>query len=211
MKKPMILVILFCILSFSITWAQENGGQNILDVDSAGEQDYIKLLYGGSQEDMLAAVAGLSELGSKGDNIIDALVFGLQQGTLNVQREYSKVINDFTDVRAASAKLLGEIGDSRALPDLYIALKYDHDQHVKYSVAHAIGTIGLNESIVYLNQTIKAADTSGTDDKLIISCIEAIGEIGGQDGFVTLLEILRGDYRQNVKMAARESLKKIQW
>jgi len=211
MKKPMILVILFSILGFSITWSQENGGQNILDQDNTREQDYIKLLYEGSQEDMLAAVAGLSELGSKGDNVIEALVFGLQQGTLHVKREYGKVTNDFSDVRAASAKLLGEIGDPRALPGLYIALRYDHDPHVKNSAAHAIGILGRNESIEHLARTIKAADTSGADDKLIISCIEAIGEIGGPDGFRTLVEILRGDYRQIVKMAARVMLKKIPW
>ena len=211
MKKPMILAILFSILGFSFAWAQENGGQNILDLDNTREQDYIQLLYEGSQEDMLAAVAGLSELGSQGDIVIEALLFGLQQGTLNVQRKYSKVTNDFRVVRAASAKLLGEIGDPRALPDLYIALRYDHDLHVKKAVAHAIGITGRDESIEHLARTIKSADTSGADDKLIISCIEAIGDIGGQDGFRTLVEILRGDYRQNVKMSARESLKKIQW
>ena len=95
--------------------------------------------------------------------------------------------------------------------DLYIALRYDHDQHVKQSVAHAIGTIGRTESIEHLARTIMASDNSGTDDILIISCIEAIGEIGRQEGFDILLEILRGDYRQIVKLAARESLKKIPW
>ena len=194
-----------------MAWAQENGGQNIPDMDNAGEQDYIQLLYEGSREEMLAAVSGLSALGSKGDDVIKALVFGLHQGTLNVQREYNKVTNDFSDVRSASAELLGEIGDPGVLPDLYIALRYDHDQHVKTSVAHAIGTIGRNESIEHLARTIKTSDTSGADDKLIISCIDAIGEIGGQDGFDILLEILRGDYRQIVKMEARESLKKIPW
>ena len=211
MKKPMILIVLFSILGFSVVWAQENGEQNILNMDNAGEQDYIQLLYEGSQEEMLAAVSGLSALGAKGDTVIKALLFGLHQGTLNVKREYSKVTNDLSDVRAASAKLLGEIGDPGALPDLYIALKYDHDQHVKKSAAHSIGIIGRNDSIDHLAQTIKAADTSGADDQLIISCIDAIGEIGGQDGFDILLEVLRGNYRQIVKMAARESLKKIPW
>ncbi len=211
MKEAIILAILFSTLGFNIARAQENDDQDKLSRGIKTKQDHIQDLYKGSQEEMLAAVTWLSESGSNGANVVDALVFGLQQGTLNVQREYSKVTNDFIDVRAASAKLLGGIGDPMALQYLYISLRYDHDQHVKSSAAYAIGVIGLNESIDYIVRTIKSADNSGSDDKLIISCIEAIGEIGGQDGFGALIETLRGDYSKNVKMAARESLKKIQW
>jgi hypothetical protein len=41
--------------------------------------------------------------------------------------------------------------------------------------------------------------------------VVALGEIGDKEGFVPLVEIMRGKYRRDIKLAARESLKKIHW
>jgi HEAT repeat protein len=211
MNKLLILVIIFSIAVFNIAYGQENGKEEAFDPKTAGKQDYIKLLYDGSQESKLMAVKWLSDFGVKGDDVIEAFVYGLQQGTLVVQREKNKVINDFSDVRAASAKALGEIGDPKALPDLYISLRYDHDLNVQKEAAYAIGSIGREESIEHLLGTIEAANHYGPDDILIIACIKAIGEIGSDDGFYPLLDILRGDFGRTVKLAAREALNKIDW
>jgi HEAT repeat protein len=221
MNKTIILVLIFSVAFFSKLAAQETGNGKVsdqetgigevLDPETAEKQDYIRLLHEGSHEKKLEAVKELSELGLRGEDVVEALVFGLQQGTMVVTREKSKVTNDFNDVRAASAKALGKIGDPKALPDLYISLKYDPDINVKKEAATAIGAIGREESIKQLVGTIKAADRSGKDDTIIISCVDAIGEIGSTDGFFPLLDILRGDYSRSVRLAVRESLNKIKW
>jgi len=120
-------------------------------------------------------------------------------------------VNDFWDVRAASAKALGEIGDPRVLPDLHVALRYDHDLFVRSSVAIALGRIGRKESISELSRAIELSDASGPDDELIRACVDALGEIGDKESFVPLVEVLRGKYSRSIRLAARESLKKIRW
>jgi HEAT repeat protein len=209
--KINLLIIGFTILFFSSIAAQESIEQYLLNLKEPKAEDYVKLLYEGSHESQLLAVTKLMELGAKDEEVIDALVFGLQQGTLFVKREYHKVVNDFWDVRAASAKALGETEDSKALPYLYLALRYDHDTFVRSSVALAIGRIGQKESIPYLVRAIQTSSPAGPDDVLIRACVEALGEIGDKEGFVPLVEVMRGNYRRNIKLAARDSLNKIRW
>lgn len=210
MKKIFIFFSLFIALCLSISYAQESVEQSLLNLKQLTAQDYVKLLYEGSEENKVLAATELAELGSNDKEVIDALVFGLQQGTIFVQRERGKVINDYWDVRAASAKALGEIGDPGALPDLYNALRYDHDTFVRSSVAIAVGKIGQKKSISELARAIETSRI-GPDDLLIRACVEAIGEIGDKEGFVPLVEVIRGKYRRSIKLAARESLKKIKW
>lgn len=209
--KKIILVFIFIIFCFSVACAQESVEQYLLNLKEPTAEDYIGLLYEGSQENKLIAITKLMELGANDEEAIDALVFGLQQGTFFVQRKGARVINDFWDVRSASAKALGEIGDPEALPNLYKALRYDHDNFVKSSVAIAIGKIGQKESVYELVRVIETSDPSGPDDALVRACVEAIGEIGDKKGFIPLVEVLRGKYRRNIKLTAREALKKIQW
>lgn len=209
--KKIILVTVFIIFYFSVAYAQESVEQYLLNLQEATAEDYINLLYEGSQENKLIAIIKLMELGANDEKAIEAIVFGLQQGTLFVQRTGTRVINDFWDVRSASAKALGEIGDPKVLPDLYRALRYDHDNFVRSSVAVAIGKIGQKESIYELVRAIETSDPSGPDDMLVRASVEAIGEIGDKKGFVPLVEVLRGNYRRNIKLTAREALKKIRW
>jgi len=211
MKKIIIFsfIILFTV-SYTVK-AQESVEQYLMKLTKPGVDDYVKLLYEGSHENKLLAVKKLRELGVKSEEVVDALIFGLQQGTIFVQRENGKVINDFWDVRAASAQALGDIGDPKVLPNLYQALRYDYDSYVRSTVAIAIGKIGRKESISELNRAIITANRSGQDDILIRACVEAIGNIGDKEGFVPLLEVVRGKYRRNVRLAARDALKKIRW
>lgn len=173
-------------------------------------EDYVNLIYRGSRQNKLYAIKKLMESGSRDKRVIDALLFGLQQGTRIVERRYERVVNDFFDVRCMSAEALGKTGDPGVLPDLYLTLKYDPDTNVRSSVALAIGKIGGEESIRHLKQAITASSRTGPDDMLILSCVEAIGNIGGREGRLSLIEIIRGSYREHIKRAAQNALKKIQ-
>jgi len=214
MKRTTFL-ILFIIFSFiqvySYAIAQESVEQYLLNLKEPKEDDYIKLLYEGSQENKILAITKLTEMGADDDDTIDALIFGLGQGTFFVRRQYGRVTNDFWDVRAQSAKALGEIKNPRALTDLYLALRYDHDTFVRSSVAIAIGNIGQKEAISELTRVIETSSPAGPDDLLIRSCVEAIGNIGDKEGFIPLVEVIRGKYRRSIKLAARDALKKIRW
>jgi HEAT repeat protein len=122
-----------------------------------------------------------------------------------------KVINDFWDVRARSAEVLGDIGDPRALPHLHDALLHDPEPIVKCCVATALGKIGHPDSVKYLTLTIRNTENIGSNELVILFCVQALGEIGHRDGFLPLLEIARGRYRSNIKAAAREALEKLKW
>jgi HEAT repeat protein len=211
MKRCFYFVVAALMLSCSFAFAQESVEQYLLNLKEPKQEDYIKLLYEGSHDNQLLAVIKLAELGSNDEEVLEALTYSLEQGTRFVKREGSKVVNDFWDVRAASAKALGEIGDPRVLPDLHVALRYDHDLFVRSSVAIALGRIGRKESISELSRAIELSDASGPDDELIRACVDALGEIGDKEGFVPLVEVLRGKYSRSIRLAARESLKKIRW
>lgn len=211
MKKHIIFLAVFSLLLFSFAYAQESVEQYLINLTAPGMEDYIALIYESSHENQLLAATKLGEIGTGDEEVINALLYGLGQGTLFVRRQQGKVVNDHWDVRAASAKALGEIGDPRALPDLYIALRYDHDTFVKSSVAIAIGRIGQKESVSYLTWVIETSNPSGPDDLLVTTCVEALGNIGDKSGFPTLVEVLRGKYKRNIKIVAREAIKKIEW
>ncbi len=211
MKKYIILLAVFSLLLFSYAYAQESVEQYLINLTAPGMEDYIALIYESSYENQLLAATKLGEIGTGDKEVINALLYGLGQGTLYVRRQYGKVVNDHWDVRAASAKALGEIGDPRALPDLYTALRYDHDSFVKSSVAIAIGKIGQKESVFYLTRVIETSNPSGPDDLLVTACVEALGNIGDKSGFPALVDVLRGKYNRNIKIVAREAIKKIKW
>jgi HEAT repeat protein len=196
----------------SLLYAQESVEQYLLSLDEPEQADYINLLYEGSHENMVWATTKLADMAKEGDEeVFEALVFGLQQGTIYVKRHYNKVVNDFWDVRAMSAQALGEMGDPKALPHLYVAVRYDPDSHVRTEVATAIGKIGESESIPTLARIIETSSSGGPDDTVVLACVEAIGEIGHRDGFVPLVEVMRGNFKRSIRRAARDSLKKIEW
>lgn len=214
MKRLVYLVPVIALFALGTTvlYGQENVDQFLMGLTEPSKEDYIQLLYEGSHENQVWALAKLAEMAEKGDDeIYEALIFGLQQGTIYVKRQYNRVVNDFWDVRAASAHALGELGDSRALPHLYEALRFDPDNYVRTEVALAIGKLREPESIPVLERVIETSGAGGPDDSVVLACVEALGEIGHHDGFVPLLEVIRGNFKRSIRLAARESLKKIQW
>jgi HEAT repeat protein len=211
MKKKLVLFIIIFIFGFGILYAQESVEQYLLSLKEPNAQDYIKLMYEGSQDSMRLAATKLGEIGSNEDEVIEALIYGLEQGTFYVKRQNNKVVNDFWDVRAASAYALGEIGDPRVLPNLYMSLRYDPDNVVRSSVAAGIGKIGEDESVYQLARAIEVSSPAGPDDIVVLACVEAIGDIGHREGFLPLVEVMRGRFRRSIRLAARELLRKIDW
>jgi HEAT repeat protein len=191
--------------------AQESVEQYLLNLKEPKEEDYVRLLYEGSRENKLLALNKLVELGAQSEETKEAYIFGLEQGTVFVKREAGKVTNDYWDVRALSAKALGELGDPKTLPNLHNALRYDPDTYVRTSVAVSIGRIGDKSSIQEIARAIETSRPGGNEDELVLACVAALGEIGDKEGFVPLVEVLRGKYNRHIKLAARESLKKIRW
>lgn len=211
MKKlsitAVLLILTFTLIAASEVFAQESVEQYLLNLTQPTVKDYINLMYNGTHENKLLAATKLRELKDNSDETIDALIYGLQQGTIYVERQSGKITNDFWDVRTVSALALGEIGNPKALPFLYQAVRYEPDNYVRSAIAIAIGKIGKKESLPEITRMIETADTSGTDDILLLSCIDAIKNIGNREGFIPLVEIIRGKYRRRVRIAAMEALK----
>jgi HEAT repeat protein len=213
MKRAVLAIatLLGIFLVAGCLFGQESVEQYLLNLQDPSEDDYIKLIYEGNRENKLWAIAKLRELNAEGDDVIDALVFGLQQGTIFVERDYNKVINDYWDVRAESAIALGEIGDLSSLDDLHTALRFDPDHLVRSSVAIGLGKMGQPRSIPHLRRSIDVSSPAGPDDQVVRSCVIALGEIGHRDAFVPLVEVMRGKWRRSIKLEAREALKKLEW
>ena len=210
LKVTLIVFILGLIGTLNL-FAQESVEQYLLNLTQPKVKDYINLMYNGSHENKLLAATKLRELKDNSDATIDALIYGLQQGTIYVERKNGKVTNDFWDVRTVSALALGEIGNPKVLPYLYQAVRYEPDNYVRSAIAIAIGKIGKKESLPEITRMIETADTSGTDDVLLLACIDAIKKIGDREGFIPLVEIIRGKYRRNVRIAAMEALKNMKF
>jgi HEAT repeat protein len=212
MRKYILIIMVLSVFGASLLYAQESVEQYLLSLEEPTKEAYLDLLYEGSHENMVLALTKLAPMAESDDEeVYEGLIFGLQQGTIYIKRHGNKVINDFWDVRAASAFALGEMGNPDALPHLYMALRYDPDNHVRSEVAVAIGKIGEEEAIPVLARVIETSSAAGPDDAVVLGCVEALGEIGHQDGFVPLLEVMRGEYRRAIRRAARESLKQIKW
>jgi HEAT repeat protein len=204
-----ILVTVMVAAGFCGAYAQVPSEEYLMTLQGAGADSYITLMYEGSYEGKLAAAIRLGEFGDSKPEVIEALVYGLGQGTFFVVRQYGKVTNDYWDVRAASAKSLGQLGDPSPLGDLYYTLRFDPDKFVRGSAAYAIGKIGRKESVYYLKRIIETSSATGPDDGLILACVEALGEIGHQSAFSSLVEVVRGKYKRSLKLAAMESIRKL--
>jgi len=192
-------------------YAQENTDQYLQNIKGPPIEDFIKLIYEGSREDQLIAIDLLAKSGSKDDKVIEALLYCLQEGTFFIKRRAGTVINDFWDVRAKSAEVLGDIGDPCVLPQLHKVLIRDPDPIVRSCTAIAIGKIGQPESIRFLDLAIKTTDITGSNEVVILSCVNAMGEIGDPAAFLPLYEVTRGPYKSNIKLAARDALEKLHW
>ncbi|MBN2323880.1 MAG: HEAT repeat domain-containing protein [Spirochaetes bacterium] len=201
----------FCVAAVAAVYAQEPSEEYLMTLQGANAESYITLMHEGSQEGKLVAAIRLGELGDGSPEVIEALVYGLGQGTFFVVRQYGKVTNDYWDVRAASAKSLGQISDPSSLKDLYYTLRYDPDKFVRGSAAYAIGKIGEKKSVYYLKRIIETSSTTGPDDDLILACVEALGDIGDQSAFTTLVEVVRGKHKRSLKLAAMESIRKLKF
>jgi len=211
MKRWIFCFVVALFFGFALLYAQENKEQYLQNIKGPTTKDYIRLIYEGSREDKLIAINIFAKNGSKDDEVIEALIFCLGEGTLFVKRRAGTVINDFWDVRARSAEVLGDIGDPCVLPQLHMVLLRAPDPVVRCCAATAIGKIGQPESIRFLALAIKTTNATSSNAIVILSCVKALGEIGHPDAFLPLYEVARGGYSSNIELAARDALQKIRW
>lgn len=211
MRRWIFGFIVVLIFGSTLLYAQENTGQYLQNIKGPSIEDFIKLIYEGSREDQLVAINIFARTGSTEDEVIEALLYCLQEGTFFVKRRAGTIINNFWDVRARSAEVLGDIGDPCALPQLHMVLMRDPDPIVRSCAATAIGKIGQPESIRFLDRAIKITDITGSNEVVILSCVNALGEIGDPDAFLSLYEVTRGRFKSHIKLAARDALEKLNW
>jgi HEAT repeat protein len=211
MRYRFFFYIVVFLFSCTLLIAQEEMDEYLQNMHGPTTEDYLRLLNEGNHEAKLLAIEMLSKYGSHDDAVLEALILSLGEGTLFVKRRAGQVVNDFWDVRARSAEVLGDMGDPRALPSLHDALLHDPEPIVKCCVAEAIGKIGHHDSVRYLSLAIRNTENIGSNELVILACVRALGEIGDKDGFLPLLEVAQGRYRSTIRVAARKALEKLQW
>lgn len=210
MKIRIPWLIAFFIFGCNVLYSQESVERSIAGIQGLTIEDGIRLIYTDSRKNKLRGIEILKASRSTDDAVIQALVSCLNEGTLYQKRNAGRIVNNFWYVRMKSAEALGNIGSTRALTDLHMALRIEPDPVVKSYIANAIGRIGQPESIPYLAHAIKIAGLSGSEDIVVKSCVEAIGEIGSKDGLWVLIDVIDGGYDKDIRLSAQNAIKKLQ-
>ena len=161
----------------------------------------------------------------KDPRVVEPLIQGLQ--LLNHQNadRYSHIKDDpflYFDPKAEVAKILGELGDARAVPVLIATLKDEGhnnwDYNTKVSAANALGQIK-DEQATYplIDALIEALEDSEIEDQQMGTwalkeirrmAVWALSEIGDLRAAETLIEALR-DTEREVRETASEALIKL--
>ena len=158
-----------------------------------------------------ATIAGLGELGAKGDHrAMDFLIAGLADedsdvrkaaartlGEIGNSRAVDPLLGTLTDkngtVRFVAAEALGKIADDRAVNALVDALK-DESGGVHGAAAMALGQIGNPSAVGPLIGALKGGDSSL--HRAAATALREIGDPGAVDAFVTALTYENSDVRQ---------------
>jgi hypothetical protein len=218
--KGALAAALFVGIGILPLMAEENLGYDA-PVGEAMTVDYgTRLLYNGTCEDRLFAIDVFHRNRNTEKEVIDGLIECLHCGTIFKDREAGRVVNDFWEVRYRSAQALGDIAKKpspldratvdRVLFELHKALRYEHEPVVKAVIALSIGEIGQSRSIPHLARAVEVSMSSGTaEDDVVISCAQALGEIGDKDGYWILYRIVTESSDREVRAAAQEALNMI--
>jgi len=210
MKIRIPWLITFIIFGCNLLYSQESIERSTAGIQGLTIEDGIKLIHKDSRQSKLRGIEILEASGSTDNEVIEALALCLHEGTLYQRRKAGRIVNNFWYVRIKSAETLGNIGSPHALNDLHMALRIEPDPVVKSYIATAIGKIGQPESIPCLARVIKIAGLSGSENIVIKSCVEAIGEIGNKDGLWVLIDVIDGGYDKDIRLSAQNALKKLQ-
>lgn len=110
---------------------------------------------------------------------------------------------DWYLARSSAARVLGEIGDKRAVEPLIDALKNDKASSVQGSAAEAVGKIGDKRVVELLIKALKDEDW-----QVRLGAAKGLGELGDKRAVEPLIDALE-DERMWVRERAAEALGKI--
>lgn len=196
-------------LSVEESYLQQSVELMIIREQTRADSRDMKLV---ALEYMSDAVGG----GRAGPEVVSALEYLALEGVVNQARESGRLVNNYPDVRAKAAALLGELGTEEAKTILIKVLLADPEPMVLTEAVKSLGTIGLNENeetISAISWIVTRFDVLNPDNILALSALEAFEKIAEKNGGLrdpsairTIIRIAEGPYIRPVQNRARETL-----
>jgi len=142
---------------------------------------------------------------------LEVLIYLSQEGTTRKDYKYMTLTNDFPEVRALSAKILGRVGGDVARAALADMLRKESNIDVMISAMSSLAKIGDNsEGDAYYALMISYSNTSNPKADYLISFMETLKILVQynskfyNDALILLTRIQGGEYSTNVKNKAEE-------
>ena len=136
-------------------------------------------------------------------------------GLIDPAYRNQKVINDFPDVRAAAASLLGAVGSAGSRWTLIRIANAETDSFALSAEIRALGSLAFDEdgsSARTIAAAFVRAQTTPADNRLAAETVDALGSIASATGLITqpaaetLFAISRGPYLEQIRAAALAAL-----
>jgi outer membrane protein assembly factor BamB len=185
---------------------------------------YLESLGGSGSHDQ--ALAFLSEVGSRirGGSLGKSTWYVVRileklagTGLIDPVYRYQKVINNFSDVRADAATLLGEVGSAGSRWVLIHVMAAEIDAYALSEEIKALGVLafdGDGSSSRAIAVAFARAGTLPADNRLAAAAVDALDRIATINGILnqpaveTLFSIYRGPYFEQIRRAALTALQK---
>jgi len=139
-------------------------------------------------------------------------------GLITPVYQNQKVINDYPDVRAAAASMLGTIGSASSRWTLVRVVRAESDSFALSQEIQALGALASDPdgaSARAIAAGFSRAGTSPADNRLAAAVVAALDSIAAYNGRMsdpssseTLFSIYRGDFFEDIRDAAMEALQR---
>jgi outer membrane protein assembly factor BamB len=139
-------------------------------------------------------------------------------GVLDPSYRNQKVINNFPDLRAEAASLLGEIGSAGSRWTLIHVVESEPDPYALSAEIAALGDLsfdGDGASVRAITTAFARAGTAPSDNRLAAATVGALDKIAASTGSIsqraaeTLFAISNGPYLAQIRAAALEALQRL--
>ena len=237
MKKIVFLIIIAMISSSLFAQAQKKQTSS----ETTVEQIYLstsievaiatELAAADTREQKFIALDTIGQMVSDGkikqdDQQINNVLTNLAgEGTFVTVREGSRKINDFPEVRARAAEILGELGGEKSKNTLIDITVKENEPFVLAQIVYSLGVIGLNdnnESLIAIARVLEANSKRAPlpDDNLAVASLLAIEKIAAKNNgfpaepdpkylYRAIIEVQQGNYSTNVRKWAANLITKL--